>query len=474
MINIIQNTIGALGRRLGIVTKNLQMWLNFNKSEWVGGELVVKDKSPNTNNAKLFTGKALSFNGNDYVDTDVNQVISNEFTIAAWFNIDNTSQNGCIYGGGSGYKNSCRINGTTVNLRINQASSNSYNFIFPSISTTNWNRLVITRDSSNDIRCYINNVESTTGEINDSQNTELKDIGRVYNVLNYFLGSISDFQLYDTTWDSDDITFDYNNPNKLVTDSVNTGTSLVVADLKGYWALSEGAGSVAYDSSGQGNDGTIIGATYVDKQDTIPQLGMMDWAKSTPVADEITLIQAPNNIGYDILGNALRSRQNAFNLDGSGYAEVADDNSLDITTEITLSAWVKMNSGYGVLFFKDAWVANGYGLYLNTVTFGARLYINGSYHSSSSTTPLPIGVWTHVTATYDGVNIKYYLNGLADGVFAVSAGSVGVNTKDMYIGSNSGAGEGVDGLIDETLIYDRALTSTEITNNYNVGLTAHS
>ena len=63
------NTIGALRRRVSsaasIITANLQVWLDFANSEWVGGELVVKDKSPNTNNAKLFTGKALSFNGNE-------------------------------------------------------------------------------------------------------------------------------------------------------------------------------------------------------------------------------------------------------------------------------------------------------------------------------------------------------------------------------------------------------------------------
>ena len=69
---------------------------------------------------------------------------------------------------------------------------------------------------------------------------------------------------------------------------------------------------------GEGNNGTIIGATYIDKQPTIPQLGMMDWAKSTPVVDEITLIQDPNNKGFDILGNVLRLREHGFNLDGSG------------------------------------------------------------------------------------------------------------------------------------------------------------
>ena len=31
------------------------------------------------------------------------------------------------------------------------------------------------------------------------------------------------------------------------------------AELVGYWRLDEGSGTIAYDSSGNGNDGTIIG-----------------------------------------------------------------------------------------------------------------------------------------------------------------------------------------------------------------------
>jgi hypothetical protein len=40
---------------------------------------------------------------------------------------------------------------------------------------------------------------------------------------------------------------------------------LLEADLTGYWRLDEGAGSTAYDSSGNGHDGTIDGATWVEE-----------------------------------------------------------------------------------------------------------------------------------------------------------------------------------------------------------------
>ena len=72
---------------------------------------------------------------------------------------------------------------------------------------------------------------------------------------------LSDVQLYDENLSTDDIAYDYANPQNLVTDRDNT-RHIVLSNLKGYWAMSEGAGSLAYDSSGEYNNGTIIGADY--------------------------------------------------------------------------------------------------------------------------------------------------------------------------------------------------------------------
>jgi hypothetical protein len=46
---------------------------------------------------------------------------------------------------------------------------------------------------------------------------------------------------------------------------------LLEADLTGYWRLDEGAGSTAYDSSGNGHDGTIDGATWVEDCPEAPE-----------------------------------------------------------------------------------------------------------------------------------------------------------------------------------------------------------
>ena len=436
------NTIGAIRTAIGIVRKNLQLWLDFERSDWVGSELVVKDKSPNTNNAKLFTGKALSFNGNDAV-TDFGNPNVNLKSICFWVNLDTTTEQ--LFNLTATHS----IEAVSGVITLNGTWSNS-NIYVDGIATTSIGttpkRVVVTTD--------------TNILVSD---LEFARIGTDYGSLD-----LADVQIYDAEFTLADALLDYNNPNHLIFD---VGGSIALANLKGYWALSEGDGLVAYDSSGEGNNGTINGATYTPAQDAIPQLGMVDWAKSgTP---EITLIQAPNNKGFDILGNALRLREHAFNLDGSGYAEVADDNSLDITTEITIAAWVYPRVvGHTVIVDKKL---HSYLLYVGTTGNSAnvhqRLFINSI--SSESNTYLTANQWNYVTATYDGSFVKFYLDGTADGSTA-QTGAINTDTNDLKIGVEQALGGGLDELLDEVLIYNRALTQKEITNNYNIGLKTHA
>ena len=452
-----------------IIQAGLQLWLDFTKSEWVGGELVVKDKSPNTNNAQLFAGKAMSFDGvNDQVDLGLLSATS-DITIVMWLNLDDLS----------GSKTPVSIGETIV--RVNNSdivwypNEDSTAITFSGVMSTGWHRLVITQTSTS-CSLYINGlpIESATSIAID---TAFKNsyIGSYGPSSWFFEGGISDLQLYGTAWDSDDVAFDYNNPNLLAID--NPDSNLVAADLKGYWALSEGAGSIAYDSSGQGNNGTIIGATYVDKQDSIPQLGMMDWAKSTPVADEITLIQAPNNVGFDILGNALRLRENSFNLDGSGYAEVADDASLDVT-DFTCSGWAK----YSFLNTGSSWnviYANGSNGHV-AATFDVATETGGklvSYISTiklTSTSTFTEDEWFYFAVTRSGSDISMYINGNTTPEATGTQSASVNNALPKYIGRDASTNRFYKNLTDGILIYNRALTATEITNNYNVGLEAHT
>jgi len=475
MINIIQNSIGALAKRLGIVTKNLQMWLGFYKSDWVGGELVVKDKSTNSNNAKLFTGKALEFNGNDSVVLDGFTSSGDTFTFAFWAKETTSGATKMILD----------INPSRFIITYKNGVLNIYSggyVAFKSMPINEFSRVIVAINGTS-ISVYINgekygDTKTLNSALNITNATVVRLGGEYTNLPQYYFnGLLSDFQIYNEVWTQSDVTFDYNNPNHLVTDNPNT--TLTLSNLSAYYALSEGSGSIAYDSSGGGNNGTITGATYDDQQPTIPQLGLMDWAKSTPIATEVTLIQAPNNKGYDILGNSLRLRERGFNLDGIGYAEVADDDSIDMISQFTISLWLKpyvtydssMSTYTGVI--SKASTGDSYAVsftnsgVINIGTTGGN--IQSTKNSWSADT------WVNIVATYRAVNGVYSGEMYIDNSLEVLSN----DSYDAMIGSvdpllvGKGGSANFKGIIDEVLLYDRALTSKEVSTNYKTSLNAH-
>jgi hypothetical protein len=156
----------------------------------------------------------------------------------------------------------------------------------------------------------------------------------------------------------------------------------------------------------------------------------------------------------------------ALSLDGvDDYVDCGNSASFDITEEITLSAWVNTSdSGNGE---DNPFVAKGDESYAikhsdsNSIDF--FIYDNEDWHTAYS----PVydsfnGEWYHVAGTYDGNQLKLYINGgLVNSLDY--AGSIGTSTYPVNIGRNSQeTGRFYEGAIDEVRIYNRALTESEI------------
>ena len=120
----------------------------------------------------------------------------------------------------------------------------------------------------------------------------------------------------------------------------------------------------------------------------------------------LLLVQAPNNEGYDILGNSLRLREHAFNLDGSGYGEIADNDSLDFGTgDFTLECWVKYNytslgSSYNCIISLGNAFASTDSASLVTDSAKFRFYIGATQVGSDVNVP-STGEWYHLVGVRD-------------------------------------------------------------------------
>ena len=200
-------------------------------------------------------------------------------------------------------------------------------------------------------------------------------------------------------------------------------------------------------------------------------------------AIDVTTIQNPTNKGYDIFGNPLRLREHAFNLDGSGYAEVADNDSLDFGTgDFTVECWATYKfedtgSGLNVIIsngLASAASTLGFNLLTNSSDFVIRLG-DGSNVYTKIIAGAPIeSTWYYIAFTRVGTTLTVYLDDV-DGVDYTDADiAVDVTTDNpITVGVDAQSTRKYKGLIDDTRLYNRALTQEEITQNYNAGLPAH-
>jgi hypothetical protein len=158
-------------------------------------------------------------------------------------------------------------------------------------------------------------------------------------------------------------------------------------------------------------------------------------------------------------------------LDGDGdYVELGNGSWSDITGEITMAAWIKVNefdTGYQTILAKGnntyrlqrAGSSDNSSLWLNTYPNANCVHINGS-------TNINDGQWHHVVGVFDGDMIYVYVDGIEDGSESFVSGYIETSLDNLQIGANSDEGRYWEGLIDNVRLYDKALTSTEIIDLY--------
>ena len=201
------------------------------------------------------------------------------------------------------------------------------------------------------------------------------------------------------------------------------------SNSRGIWSFDEGMGNEAHDTSGNANDGTIHGgATWVDGR----------------------------------VGKAL-------SFDGSsGYVQVPDSDSLDVTGKLTLEAWISPKSlthaqvivckynhtSLSSSFYLSLGGTFGTILYLNKIYF-ALTYDGNHYYAMISNANVTANTWTHVAATSNGTHMSIYINGVSDKVRTYPPGNIYAGSAKLRIGCylpEAGYGRFFDGALDEVRV----------------------
>lgn len=105
-----------------------------------------------------------------------------------------------------------------------------------------------------------------------------------------------------------------------------------------------------------------------------------------------------------------------------------------------------------------------YILELDSLVPLAEFTIDGNIFRCYSDEAVPLNTFSHVAATYDGTNVKIYVNGVLKNTCYKPGTLTYGDMTDLALGSRSPytPGEGVTGLLDEASIYNHALSATEI------------
>lgn len=153
--------------------------------------------------------------------------------------------------------------------------------------------------------------------------------------------------------------------------------------------------------------------------------------------------------------------------------KVADNTSLSITGNLTISCWVKQTSydggDYGIVSKYNS--DTGQQSYLLSGSSNKKylFYLYGTALFSDVTDTIPLSRWQHLVARYDGSTIKLYINN-GTPYSAAHSGSTPDSTADFFLGAfNAGTAGNFDGNIRNVGIWDRALTADEIETLYNGG-----
>ncbi len=155
----------------------------------------------------------------------------------------------------------------------------------------------------------------------------------------------------------------------------------------------------------------------------------------------------------------------ALRFDGvDDVVTIREANTADLNT-ISLAAWVKLNSTPGgIMRFVTVGDEKAVIRYEPNAGGDLHFYIrtaDGAFHHLRAGN-LQTDTWYHVVGAYDGATMRLYLDGAEVASQPVSGALAGGNTIEL-----SHSGETLDGLLDEVIIYRRALNAAEVQSLFN-------
>ena len=208
---------------------------------------------------------------------------------------------------------------------------------------------------------------------------------------------------------------------------------------------------------------------YLDANNTTSYPGTgTTWFDLSGQGNDVAM-QNSGSISYTASGGGY------FTLTSNGYFNRATTTGVPTgTSAYTFSVWIQKGAswgGNGMIGVGSSTSTNQTNQFRTTST---NAYVNYWYGNDLAATSSlsPASQWFNAVAQWDGTTRKIWVNGTQ----LSSAGATGLNVTSslLQIGAtNIGGSEPLQGNIGQALIYNRALTSIEIQQNYTATRTRY-
>ncbi|MCF7812843.1 LamG domain-containing protein, partial [Candidatus Gracilibacteria bacterium] len=388
----------------------------------------------------------------DYIDVGdlPNSSISSptgSMTWSAWVKTDGTDHYAYILS--SGGQTSSRglhldLDPTEKPRCTYHSSSGGINIVgTTAVTIGEWTHLSCVYDStSQQLKLYINETLNQTGNFSSSSysdsNTNLTfgtPNNNEGNAQYAWEGNIADVRIYDRALTASEISD--------LTDGKDAGIPI------GHWPLDRHT----RDVSGNGNHGTLsyLGPYTTGPNDEENGAVMLDGIKSRVEVSSISQISSPFTLSTKIKFDNFSGWKTMIGADtdadiNRGAFYFQKEGAGDITGEKFVFCLVQPNG----------WCA------------GAPDE-STSHQGATSTTEVLLDTWYQVTATYDGSNVKLYVNGNLEDTKVYSGSVLNINSPILFGASYyaDNMGDFIDGSMADVYIYDVALSDSQVADLYN-------
>jgi hypothetical protein len=190
--------------------------------------------------------------------------------------------------------------------------------------------------------------------------------------------------------------------------------------------------------------------------------------------------------GVSLTTDRLNNANKAYSFPGNSnsYIDCGSSNSLKITGSITMAAWIYLDGGYynpRVLNYGNEGSGTNYQISMRGTSNVSRFLDGGIAMSNGQGSffccgpegngiSIPALSWQHVAFTIDNLGVaKAYLNGkLMKTIQGTAVNESNYSNTTLNIGrKNQSAFDAFGGKIDDVGIWNRALTSEEVSKIYN-------